>query len=163
MGFDIFCNVLSRLPSLPFLGLFVTCLLENLVKERGQPFSERTVLRWLHEQGFRYGRDCKGVFKDGHERPDVIETGSATAESSRKVNRFVCTLQYLKKNYFTSQPICWDMKLEPRMLKADDSDPHLSIPSLDKFFSDKTPQNPGIIPVYGVRFTVVEWVWFPYN
>ena len=52
-----------------------TCLLTTLVKERGSPFSARTVLRWLHEQGFRYGRDCKGVFKDGHEREDVVQNG----------------------------------------------------------------------------------------
>ena len=34
------------------------------------------------------------------------------------------------------------------MLKADDSDPKLSMPTLDQFFSDKSPENPGIISIF---------------
>ena len=37
-------------------------------------------------------------------------------------------------------------QLEPRMLKADDSDPNLWMPNLDEFFRDKNAENPGIIP-----------------
>ena len=55
-------------------GVFMS-LLVDAVRDCGCPFSESTVLRWMHEQGFRYGRDCKGVFKDGHEREDVVQIG----------------------------------------------------------------------------------------
>ena len=36
--------------------------------------SERTATRWLHEIGYNVGDACKkGMYLDGHERPDVVE------------------------------------------------------------------------------------------
>ena len=34
--------------------------------------SERTARRWLHRLGFRMGERKKGLYIDGHERPDVV-------------------------------------------------------------------------------------------
>ena len=34
------------------------------------------------------------------------------------------------------------------MLKCDDSDPELSMPTLHEFFKDKSVENPGIIPIF---------------
>ena len=39
-------------------------------------------------------------------------------------------------------------RLEPQMLKADDSDPSLSMPTWSEFFADKSKENPGIIPIF---------------
>ena len=40
------------------------------------------------------------------------------------------------------------------MLKSDDSDPSLPMPSLEEFFADKSPENPGIIPVFGIFYSI---------
>ena len=37
-----------------------------------QQISLRTSRRWLHKLGFHYKRYLKGVYIDGHERPDVV-------------------------------------------------------------------------------------------
>lgn len=36
------------------------------------PVSVRTTLNWLHELGFKYKDHTKGIYKDGHEREDVV-------------------------------------------------------------------------------------------
>lgn len=33
----------------------------------------RTAQRWLHNMGWRYGRQKNGMYIDGHERPDIVE------------------------------------------------------------------------------------------
>ena len=35
--------------------------------------SVETARKWLHELGFEILQRSKGVFIDGHERPDVVE------------------------------------------------------------------------------------------
>jgi hypothetical protein len=35
--------------------------------------SIRTARRWLHREGFRFTEHRKGLYFDGHERPDVVE------------------------------------------------------------------------------------------
>ncbi|KIJ33510.1 hypothetical protein M422DRAFT_264441 [Sphaerobolus stellatus SS14] len=35
--------------------------------------SERTARHWLHAMEYRYGKPSKGMFTDGHERPDVVD------------------------------------------------------------------------------------------
>ena len=35
--------------------------------------SERTAIRWLHHLGMDYLKYCKGLYIDGHERPDIVE------------------------------------------------------------------------------------------
>jgi hypothetical protein len=56
-----FCRALNEqiLPSLGFA-----------LKDR---LSERTARRWLVSLGWRHTRVKKGVYMDGHERPDVVE------------------------------------------------------------------------------------------
>ncbi|KAI0354345.1 hypothetical protein OH77DRAFT_1387414, partial [Trametes cingulata] len=34
--------------------------------------SMRTARRWLHQEGFRYTMHHKGLYFDGHDRPDVV-------------------------------------------------------------------------------------------
>ena len=53
----------------------LTTLLKDQVQKRGHDFAESTVLLWMHKLGFRYGKANKGVFKDGHESPEVVEFG----------------------------------------------------------------------------------------
>ena len=36
-------------------------------------YSERTVVNWLHATGFKVTESRKGIYFDGHERPDVVE------------------------------------------------------------------------------------------
>lgn len=36
--------------------------------------SESTAVRWLKKMGFRLSRVQKGVYVDGHERADVVES-----------------------------------------------------------------------------------------
>lgn len=36
--------------------------------------SESTAVRWLKKMGFRLARVQKGVYVDGHERADVVES-----------------------------------------------------------------------------------------
>lgn len=38
----------------------------------GRGISLRTARRWLHKEGFRYMLFRKGLYFDGHERPDVV-------------------------------------------------------------------------------------------
>ena len=51
-------------------------LLPNSVLEPGYPrsVSVETARKWLHELGFNVLQMSKGVFIDGHERPDVVES-----------------------------------------------------------------------------------------
>eukprot|EP01083_Nonionella_stella_P224034 797810_1 len=46
-------------------------LLAHRVRERGK-YAERTILLWLLESGFTFGKHQKSMYIDGHERPDVI-------------------------------------------------------------------------------------------
>ena len=61
--------------------LFCTTLLKTEVQNRGRKYAESTVLRWMHVLGFRYGKAKKGMFKDGHESPEVRKFGSFLNES----------------------------------------------------------------------------------
>ena len=51
-------------------------LLPNTVLDPGYPrsVSVETARKWLHELGFSVLQMSKGVFIDGHERPDVVES-----------------------------------------------------------------------------------------
>ena len=51
-------------------------LLPNSVLEPGYPrrVSVETARKWLHELGFEILQRSKGVFIDGHERPDVVQS-----------------------------------------------------------------------------------------
>ena len=51
-------------------------LLPNSVLDPGYPrrVSVETARKWLHELGFEILQRSKGVFIDGHERPDVVES-----------------------------------------------------------------------------------------
>jgi hypothetical protein len=35
--------------------------------------SSRTAQRWLNSLGLKFGRYCKGIYNDGHERDDVVQ------------------------------------------------------------------------------------------
>lgn len=39
----------------------------------GKGISLRTARRWMHKEGFRYISYAKGLYYDGHNRPDVVE------------------------------------------------------------------------------------------
>ncbi|TDL13698.1 hypothetical protein BD410DRAFT_698439, partial [Rickenella mellea] len=41
--------------------------------KRSKPISERTARRWLHEMQYRYTKEPKGQYVDGHERADVVK------------------------------------------------------------------------------------------
>ena len=47
-------------------------IIPQLGIESVQQISLRTARRWLHKLGFHYKRYSKGVYIDGHERPDVV-------------------------------------------------------------------------------------------
>ena len=51
-------------------------LLPNTVLDPGYPrrVSVETARKWLHDLGFKVLQMSKGVFIDGHERPDVVES-----------------------------------------------------------------------------------------
>jgi hypothetical protein len=38
-----------------------------------KPLGQRTARRWLHKLGYRHVQFRKGVYMDGHERPDVVK------------------------------------------------------------------------------------------
>ncbi|KIO15956.1 hypothetical protein M407DRAFT_86598 [Tulasnella calospora MUT 4182] len=38
-----------------------------------KPISERTARNWLHAMEYRYGKELKGQYVDGHERDDVVK------------------------------------------------------------------------------------------
>ncbi|KZT20128.1 hypothetical protein NEOLEDRAFT_1076194 [Neolentinus lepideus HHB14362 ss-1] len=38
-----------------------------------KPISERTAQRWIHNMGYRWKKEPKGQYKDGHERQDVVD------------------------------------------------------------------------------------------
>ncbi|KIO24591.1 hypothetical protein M407DRAFT_76769, partial [Tulasnella calospora MUT 4182] len=40
---------------------------------RDKPISERTAHNWLHVMEYRYGKERKGQYVDGHERSDVVK------------------------------------------------------------------------------------------
>ena len=50
-------------------------LLPNSVLDPGYPrkISVQTARRWLHELGFEVLDKKKGIYRDGHERPDVVQ------------------------------------------------------------------------------------------
>ena len=63
----------------PYLTSGAFCqweLLPNTVLDPGYPrrVSVETARKWLHELGFSVLQMSKGVFIDGHERPDVVES-----------------------------------------------------------------------------------------
>ncbi|KIM76951.1 hypothetical protein PILCRDRAFT_26353, partial [Piloderma croceum F 1598] len=39
----------------------------------GCGISLATARRWLHKEGFKYIHHKKGLYFDGHDRPDVVE------------------------------------------------------------------------------------------
>lgn len=56
-----FCRALNNI-ILPDLGIALKA-----------PLSNRTARRWMHRLGFRQAVLRKGVYMDGHERPDVVK------------------------------------------------------------------------------------------
>lgn len=48
-------------------------ILPLLNNEFVQYISVRTACRWMHKLGFHFQWYQKGVYVDGHERPDVVE------------------------------------------------------------------------------------------
>lgn len=51
---------------------FEETILPHINIESRQTISTRTARRWMHTMGFRFQRYQKGVYIDGHERPDVV-------------------------------------------------------------------------------------------
>lgn len=47
-------------------------LLKDAIAAGAKPISLRAAYRWLHKLGFRWVPIKKGVYVDGHERPDVV-------------------------------------------------------------------------------------------
>ena len=43
------------------------------------PVAVRTIRRYLHSWGFKYRKNTKGIYVDGHERQDVVEYRKAWA------------------------------------------------------------------------------------
>lgn len=52
-------------------------LLPQLFKEQRKTISESTAIYWLKALGYQWKRYTKGVYVDGHERPDVVKTREA--------------------------------------------------------------------------------------
>eukprot|EP01084_Bolivina_argentea_P310556 537424_1 len=50
-----------------------TVLLKDKVENRGNPYNEKTVLIWMRQFGYIYGKYKKSVYIDGHERDDVVK------------------------------------------------------------------------------------------
>ena len=65
-----------NLTSIEFCKWVNKTLLPNSTLEPGFPrrVSVETSRKWLHEMGFEVVTARKGIFVDGHERPDVIES-----------------------------------------------------------------------------------------
>jgi hypothetical protein len=40
--------------------------------DRPDPYHDSTIYRWLHVLGYKHRRVTKGIYIDGHERPDVV-------------------------------------------------------------------------------------------
>ena len=47
---------------------------KKLGLEESEWFSTHTMMRWLHDLGFNVECDKKGLYVDGHERADVVES-----------------------------------------------------------------------------------------
>jgi len=41
-------------------------------REVQDTLSSQTAVKWLHEMGYKFRDVCKGVYKDGHERADIV-------------------------------------------------------------------------------------------
>lgn len=65
-----------NLTSIEFCKWVNKTLLPNSTLEPGFPrrISVETARKWLHEMGFEVLTAKKGIFVDGHERPDVVES-----------------------------------------------------------------------------------------
>lgn len=48
-------------------------LLQEKVRERGRPFSTRTISRWMVALEYKWGLVKKGIYYDGHDREDVVQ------------------------------------------------------------------------------------------
>ncbi len=75
----------------------------------GKLLSERTVRRWLIKLGWRRTMLRKGVYMDGHERPDVVQY---------RVNTFLPLMALQEKKMVEwiangSELVCVDLKLGP--------------------------------------------------
>ena len=47
---------------------------EHLDLEPSERYSERTIGKWLHQLGFSVTVSKKGIYYDGHERSDVVQS-----------------------------------------------------------------------------------------
>ena len=47
---------------------------EHLELEPSERYSERTIGKWLHQLGFSVTVSKKGIYYDGHERSDVVQS-----------------------------------------------------------------------------------------
>ena len=48
-------------------------LMEGFRFEKNKKISEKTATRWLKKLGWEFKTYKKGLYSDGHERPDVVE------------------------------------------------------------------------------------------
>ena len=116
-----------NMTSIEFCKWVNKTLLPNSTLEPGFPrrVSVETSRKWLHEMGFEVVTARKGIFVDGHERPDVIE-------SRKNFLRKMVKIGFL---HFTSAPTD-----EARQALPEDIDP----PILERrektvvFFHDET-------------------------
>ncbi|KII94474.1 hypothetical protein PLICRDRAFT_50427 [Plicaturopsis crispa FD-325 SS-3] len=53
--------------------------------------SERTAVNWLHKLGYCCTEARKGMYYDGHERPDVVKARKKFLEDLEKHERLMCT------------------------------------------------------------------------
>jgi hypothetical protein len=88
----------------------------------------RTIIRWLHRLGMSYGDVRKGVYKDGHEREDVVDD---------RQHRFLpLLLKDLWPTVRESMRDGWYIKLQ----LVDDSWQAPQPPAPDSFFMQAGPQ-----------------------
>ena len=79
---------------------------DRLGLSSGAEYSERTILNWLHVLGFRVTETKKGIYFDGHERPDVkldrkrfMEEFEMYYKDAVKIDTETLELQDLNKPY----------------------------------------------------------------
>ncbi|KAL5512106.1 hypothetical protein ACEPAG_3627 [Sanghuangporus baumii] len=76
----------------------------DLSERLGSKIATCTVRRWLHKLGYTRHNVKKGVYVDGHERPDVVESRKRFLEKMQEYQRYMC--QYDNK---TLQPLPLDL------------------------------------------------------
>ena len=80
-------KVKSNMTSMEVCKWVNKTLLPNSNLEPGFPcqISIETSRKWIHEMDFEVLTGRKGIFVDGHERPDVIESGKKNSHKDGKI------------------------------------------------------------------------------